>query len=169
LKIYKVTNNLNGKVYVGQTQGSLAKRWAKHCDKSSGCVALYRAISKYKKQSFSIEEIYETLDLEDLNNKEEHFISVFNSLVPNGYNINKKAQGKKFTEETIAKIAKSNTGKKRSLETRQKLSKRMLGTKLSSDTRLKMSLAKKGKPSKLKGRPWSAARRLAYESAIGIV
>ena len=32
-KIYKITNNINNKIYIGQTKQSLNERWYKHCSK----------------------------------------------------------------------------------------------------------------------------------------
>ena len=29
--VYKITNNINGKVYIGQTTENLEKRWKRHC------------------------------------------------------------------------------------------------------------------------------------------
>ena len=50
--IYKITNIINNKVYIGQTVNTLKNRWCKHCH-SNGCRMLYNAILKYGKDSFT--------------------------------------------------------------------------------------------------------------------
>jgi group I intron endonuclease len=85
--IYKVTNKLTGKSYIGQTTIKLKNRWAWHLDKRSHCIALKKALEKYGKENFSLEEIASYSNLEDLNNAEEYYIELYNTLVPNGYNL----------------------------------------------------------------------------------
>lgn len=64
--IYKITNKINGKVYIGQTIQSVKDRWHRHCGKKSIRSAemsmhIKRAILKYGKENFIIETI-ETCD-----------------------------------------------------------------------------------------------------------
>lgn len=69
--IYKITNNINGKIYIGQTIGAIEKRFAEHKNAAkNGCrYALHRVIRKYGIENFSIEEI-EQCPIEELDNKE---------------------------------------------------------------------------------------------------
>ena len=59
--IYLITNNINGKKYVGKTELSIKKRWKQHIkdSKREKCEIrpLYRAIRKYGQNNFSICEI----------------------------------------------------------------------------------------------------------------
>ena len=59
--IYKITNNLNGKVYIGKTNFTIEKRWREHCQDSQKETLqkrpLYSAMKKYGIENFSIEEI----------------------------------------------------------------------------------------------------------------
>lgn len=57
--IYKITNNINSKVYIGQTIGTIEKRFNEHKRAAiKGChYALHRAIKKYGIDNFSVEEI----------------------------------------------------------------------------------------------------------------
>lgn len=97
--LYKITNNLNGKTYIGQTIVTIQKRWNQHkanANKENPDMAISRAIKKYGHENFSIEELLMseccTLDelQESLNYLEVIFIDHFNSLVDkNGYNIDK--------------------------------------------------------------------------------
>lgn len=93
--IYKVTNNINGRMYIGQTMRTIDIRWREHVKDSmseSDDYYFHRAIRKYKEYNFVIEEI-ETIygqtlkDLKlQLNKRERHYINVFDTYNPNGYN-----------------------------------------------------------------------------------
>lgn len=82
--VYKITNDINGKVYIGQTN-DLKRRWKEHCnDKRKGHL-ITLAIRKYGKENFSMEVLYFG---EDYNSKEKEFISKFKSRDKKyGYNI----------------------------------------------------------------------------------
>ena len=61
--IYKVTNKVNGKVYIGQTIQSVKARWQRHCNtknKSKGEMQMQikRAILKYGKEKYTNNEMY---------------------------------------------------------------------------------------------------------------
>lgn len=62
--IYKITNIINGKVYIGQTSFSIEKRFKEHLQDSNKAHTekrpLYDAIRKYGKDKFIIELIEET-------------------------------------------------------------------------------------------------------------
>lgn len=87
-KIYKITNDLNDKVYVGQTIQSLSKRFNAHCsnsnDKSSN-MYIKRAILKYGRKHFTITLIEECED-SLLDEREIYWISYFDSY-KSGYNL----------------------------------------------------------------------------------
>lgn len=85
--IYKITNKINGKIYIGQTTQSLTKRWGDHCSKGSMCKALSRAIYKYGKHNFKKEIICSALNKKYLNELESYFIKYYNSYGKNGYNL----------------------------------------------------------------------------------
>ena len=53
-KIYKITNLVNSKIYIGQTIRSLKERFRQHIYKQ-GCTYLHNAILKYGKENFKIE------------------------------------------------------------------------------------------------------------------
>lgn len=86
--IYKITNLINQKSYIGQTIKPIHKRWIEHkCNAKTSSTAISRAILKYGIGSFKIEEMCSCLDKEELNNKETYFINLYNCVVPLGYNI----------------------------------------------------------------------------------
>ena len=84
--IYKITNNINGKVYIGETCNSLHRRFYEHKHKSSNCVKLKKAFKKYGCNNFSIEEIDYAKNIEEAYKKESYWIKKYNS-IKNGYNI----------------------------------------------------------------------------------
>ena len=94
--IYKVTNKINGKIYIGQTIQSVKDRWYRHCGKSGISKAelnthFKRAILKYGKENFTVETI-EVCDSTKLNDREKFYISYYNSYI-NGYNSTIGGQG----------------------------------------------------------------------------
>ncbi len=89
--IYKITNNINQKVYIGQTIMTPAQRWQKHRSdaKLNKPYPLYRAINKYGIDNFSF-EILEEVKIEELDEKERYYINLYRSYInfedSNGYN-----------------------------------------------------------------------------------
>lgn len=83
--IYKITNLINNKVYIGQTNLTPEIRFNKHKKSylSNSCPKLYRAMRKYGKENFIVEQICET---NDPNEDEKYWIKYYNS-VKDGYNV----------------------------------------------------------------------------------
>ena len=80
--IYKATNIINNKVYIGQTIHSLSHRKSQHIN-SYGRGSHYKfpkAIKKYGKKNFKWEIIYTAKNLDDLNEKEIYFINLYNGI-----------------------------------------------------------------------------------------
>ena len=110
--IYKITNEVNGKVYIGQTTKTLQWRWKHHCNIKSGCTYLKNALNKYGIENFIIEQIDSAETQEELNKKEVYWIEHYNSLVPNGYNLTTGGEHPAFTNVTRKKLSESRKGKK---------------------------------------------------------
>lgn len=83
-KVYKITNRLNGKIYIGQTKQSLEKRFMQHLHTNS---PLGQAMRQCGTDNFTIEVIEECENQEQLNEREKFWIKVLNCKVPNGYNL----------------------------------------------------------------------------------
>lgn len=84
--IYKATNNINGKVYIGQTIRTLEERISEHKRKKES--VLGRAIRKYGKDNFSFEIIDSAENVDELNEKEKYWIDYYNSCdKEKGYNL----------------------------------------------------------------------------------
>lgn len=141
--IYKITNLINNKVYIGQTIRTLKQRFTQHCCRSDSIVG--SAIKKYGKENFSVEIIAETDNLEELNKMEVYYIKEFNSLSPNGYNLDSGGNNKTMHEETKKKIGARHKGKVISEEQKQIASLTHKGKPKSIEQRLKMSIAGKAR------------------------
>lgn len=92
--IYKITNTINNKEYIGQTTRNISERWREHKSKSnpSDGTYLHNAIAKYGHENFTIEEIDNCAD-SLLNDKEVEWIIIANTYYPNGYNLTSGGEG----------------------------------------------------------------------------
>lgn len=123
--IYKITNKINGKIYIGQSN-NCERRFQEHCSPSranQSRIPVDLAIKKYGKENFTF-EIVEQCTLEQLNDKEEYWIKYFNS-IEKGYNCNAGGNqasigsnnGRaKLTEEDIIVIRKAYAEHKKQKE-----------------------------------------------------
>lgn len=86
--IYKITNKVNGKIYIGQTTKTLEKRKSQHLTRAKQGVQthLCQAIRKYGEKNFNFEVICRVFDKTVLNDLEIYFISYYDS-IHNGYNM----------------------------------------------------------------------------------
>lgn len=94
--IYKIYNDVNDKLYYGQTTTTLEHRWGQHMSKNNAeklKSIIYRAIEKYGKDKFHIVEVEKHQSFRKecliniLNEREVYYINIDNTLVPNGYNM----------------------------------------------------------------------------------
>lgn len=86
--IYKITNIQNNKVYIGQTIRPIQDRFHRHINDALNNILdthFARAIRKYGKDNFIIEQIDQAQTQDELNKKEQYWIQYYNS-VQNGYN-----------------------------------------------------------------------------------
>jgi len=89
--IYKATNTVNGKMYIGQTSRTIDVRWKEHLNDAFGRdkekenpSVFHRAILKYGKDAFQIEQI-EECDSADLDERERYWIEHYGTY-EDGYN-----------------------------------------------------------------------------------
>lgn len=87
--IYKATNIVNNKSYIGLTTRTLQERKLEHLRHiKTENTYFHRAINKYGKDNFLWEVIDDTSSsIKELKEKESYYIHHFNTLAPNGYNI----------------------------------------------------------------------------------
>lgn len=113
--IYKITNKINQKCYIGKTEkADPVKRFHEHCQESKRKKnkkrPLYRAFDKYGIENFNFEIIEETSCASE---REMHYIQFYNSYGHNGYNATFGGDGKKLYnyEEIETLILKGLTTK----------------------------------------------------------
>ena len=84
--IYKITNIINDKGYVGKTENGPKKRWREHlaAARNNPIMVISKAIRKYGPENFKFEIIEECLS-EDVNKKETYWIGKLDTF-ENGYN-----------------------------------------------------------------------------------
>jgi group I intron endonuclease len=109
--IYKVTNKVNGKVYIGQTSKELDERKTAHYKSSrlGSNTNFHRALSKYGVSYFIWEEVARCNSKEELNDLEKKLINEYDSF-KSGYNMTEGGEG----GDTISiKFDTSNQGVKK--------------------------------------------------------
>lgn len=92
--VYKITNKLNQKSYIGKTSQCPKIRWKQHIlGMGLGkLMPIHKAIVKYGKDNFDFQVIYSCFNEKDLNYAEVYFINEHASLVPYGYNLDFNVQ-----------------------------------------------------------------------------
>lgn len=160
-KVYKHTNLINGKVYIGVTKQNVQRRWRD--GEGYRTQMFYRAIQKYGWDNFKHEVLADWISSDKIDRYETYLVELYRSDDPNfGYNlegggkINKVvsaetrekmralALNRVVSQETREKISKANKGKKRP-ECGHSKNK---GRKHSKEFGMKISMAKKGKVAK---------------------
>ena len=92
--IYKFTNKINNKIYIGQTTQTLEQRINKHLQQLNDETYFHRALKKYGIDNFNIEIIEQSIPLNELDNREIYWIKYYNSYYTSnqGYNLTKGGQ-----------------------------------------------------------------------------
>ena len=96
--IYKITNNINNKIYIGKTEHTVEKRFKEHCQdykkREFEKRPLYSAMNKYGIENFAVETIEETDNPEE---REKYWIEYYGSF-KNGYNATVGGDGKPYLD-----------------------------------------------------------------------
>ena len=165
--IYQITNQMNGKCYIGSTLNLLRRqkqhitnlRRGQHCNSY-----LQMAFDKYGEHAF-IFSILEETKSEILIEREQHYL---NMLKPE-YNIAPTAGsslGRPHSPETRRKIGKAHRGKHISQETRRKTSEALTGHIVTEETRRKLSEALSGKRHPMYGKHHSIKTKQKISKAV---
>ena len=181
--VYKITNTVNNKAYIGISIHEPKKRRIKEHLSGRGNRAIANAVKKYGKDAFTYEILEENVFDEFLPDLEVEYIANHNTIAPNGYNLNSGGVHAIPSEETRRKTSEAkkgtNTGenhhyfgKKLSIEHRRNLSEahkgqipHNKGKPHSPETRRKMSEAHKGRTAPNKGKTMSAESRRKMSEA----
>jgi hypothetical protein len=115
-EIYKITNRITNKVYIGQTVSHILnhKKYRRYgaigrfkchiseafSNKKKQCIYLNNSIRKYGKENFYV-ELIKICEIKDADKVETDMIKQYNSLFPNGYNI--KNGGQKFQHDNLSR------------------------------------------------------------------
>lgn len=113
MEIYRITNNINGMVYIGQTRRTVAERVKQHIYQQS---KIGKAMTKYGTENFSVDVIDRAETQEELDALERFWIAFYNTR-ENGYNtlIGGKPTKKEF--RMLSQFSNSAPKKKRPRET----------------------------------------------------
>lgn len=164
--IYKITNLINDKCYVGQTI-DLKERIRKH--KKNKKSVLGQAIQKYGWENFSVEVLESNIPRDMLDEREIFYIAENDCIAPNGYNLTAGGNSRKvlseearkkisiatratMTPEICAFLSAINKGKTLSEEHKVKIGKACTGRKHTEDSKKKMSQAQKGEKNSFYGK-----------------
>lgn len=102
--IYVITNNLNGKQYVGKTQLSVEERFDQHKKDARRTKnqhrPLYAAFKKYGVDNFSY-SMLEECSSEDASEREQYWIATLNTYGSSGYNATVGGDAKAFLDHQL--------------------------------------------------------------------
>lgn len=127
--IYSITNEINGKSYIGKTN-DLVRRWKEHCYSHGSTAILDKAFKKYGLEHFVFDIVAQIPfdSIEELNDVlaqlEMYYIELYDTY-HNGYNATVGGDGTsgyKQSPETTEKIRQANIGRTVSDETRERIS-----------------------------------------------
>lgn len=195
--VYKHTNTINGKCYIGITSQLPELRWKNGYGYSKTQPKFYNAIKKYGWESFTHEILFEKLTFDEANQKEIELIAFYDSCNV-GYNTSMGGsgntghavtpemrkqmslahagqvswtKGKPLTEAHKQKLSLAHKGKntgERAAETKQKISEALKGKPKSNEARLRMSAAKAGTTPWNKGKTGIAGHKKSDEEKLKI-
>ncbi|RBP84397.1 GIY-YIG nuclease family protein [Marinomonas rhizomae] len=102
--VFKITNNISGKHYIGTSFNSGFQRFEQYVEATSEGLdfPLYNDIRENGVDAFTVEELFETSDKEELYELETDYISIYNGESLRGYKI----------AQTAEKATNLNLGKK---------------------------------------------------------
>lgn len=152
--IYLLINKKNGKKYVGQTSKCFFKRLSGHLKERPGRPVTF-AISKYGLKNFDYKILAHAEDKESLDFLEKLYISVHQSLSPQGYNLTDGGSRGAHSPETKAKLSRIAIARFKDPVKRKEFNELMKEVKSNPSYGAAISRGKLGK----KGRPIPRAER----------
>lgn len=158
--VYKITNLVNGKLYIGQTKASLQRRFKSHC-RQKFCRLLKAAIDKYGVENFAITPIVRCSTLEEMNAREVTCIRLFKTLsTEGGYNLTPGGWSYERSADHRMRMSIAMKGKMAGS------ANPMFGTRMSDEQKKKMSLITKGRVSAMKGKKHSEETKAKMSFAM---
>jgi group I intron endonuclease len=111
MHIYRITNTINNKMYIGQTiQKNPKMRWYDHCARTRNGQNnhLYNSMRLYGVDNFVWEVIDSADTLDELNLKEQHWLDEYRKITE-VYNIREAGNNKTHSEKSKEKMKESQT------------------------------------------------------------
>lgn len=133
-EVYKITNTITNKIYIGITTQGSGTRFRHHVyeARSGEPSPIHKSMAKYGEDKFKLEIIDFADTSDELKEKEKYWIAFYNSTDSSiGYNLTKGGDG--------------TFGRTHSEETKEKIRQAAIGRKASDETRKRMSESRKGK------------------------
>lgn len=133
-EVYKITNKVTGKIYIGITNQGSGTRYRHHWYEAriGDPCPIHKSMAKYGEENFTLEIIDFADTYDELKEKEKFYIKKFNSTDRSiGYNLTEGGDG--------------TFGRLHSEETKEKIRQKALGRKASDETKKKMSAIRKEK------------------------
>ncbi len=134
--LYAITNQVNGKQYIG-ISSKVARRWLEH-KSGMGSKLVYQAKKKYGIEALKFDILCEGCE-EDIKSLEVALIEKYGTLAPGGYNLTEGGEGTvgwRHSESTRTKMSEDRRGegnamygKKHSEKTRKKIASKAKGRK----------------------------------------
>lgn len=161
--IYKITNVVNNKIYIGCTIRSIETRFYRHWMCRFDDTIFARALQKYGKESFVCEVIENAPDYDTMYEREKYWITFYKSRDTSiGYNMTEGGRGgplnsgkdhprygtknpslSKRNRELLGKTYEELYGKEKAVEIKTKIAEGSKNKKHSDESKLKCSIAKK--------------------------
>lgn len=104
--IYRITNLINGRKYIGRTSKTLKQRWLRHCNEAQRTthpnIVLHNAIRKYGKEVFRAELLARFMDTDELLEGERLFIAAHLLSGEHLYNLTRGGDGSAGLRHTLS-------------------------------------------------------------------
>lgn len=121
--IYKISNDINNKVYIGRTTRTIKQRWKEHLQSlnAGDCRQIYAAMRKYGVEHFKIEPIYECDNLDELVQAEYTLCKQYRAYT-DGYNMTEAGE---INPMECEKAKETHNYRMKSIAVRSKISATM--------------------------------------------
>ena len=140
--IYKITNLINGKIYIGQTTRTLEERISNHIYQKRKSL-IHQAIVKYGWENFKAEIVEVCKNIEELNDREKYWIAHYDCISPNGYNLTDGGSNGIRSKATLKKMSRISKERLKDPELRARITKALTGRKDSEEVKANKSVAQK--------------------------
>lgn len=173
--VYKITNIINNKFYIGSTKYFITRK-THHIytlnKKIHRNIYLQRSWDKYGEINFKFEILEENIEKESLLIREQYYLDTLKPYIRNnGYNINPIAGsnlGFKMPKSAIEKIRQANIGKKHSEETKIKISEVQKGKKRKFISKLLTSKKCRGEFNPSAKLNWEKVKQIREKKKTGV-